>query len=186
MKNPGLLFARWLAFNVMGFAALMVAWHQGWLAMVIAADITGIVWLIAALFLWGLGVCGWRTAQVSREIDFIKERPGRMKPIGDTLKVYELRLAARILVIRRIASTLVMLGLIGTVVGFIIALSGVSPDVVGNPAAVGPMVANLITGLGIALYTTLVGAVAHLWLMATYHMLRRGTATLLAAVIQHA
>jgi len=63
-----------------------------------------------------------------------------------------------------IGQRLVYLGLIGTVLGFVIALSGVDPERAGDIAAVGPMVGKLVEGLGVALYTTLVGAVATLWL----------------------
>jgi hypothetical protein len=63
-----------------------------------------------------------------------------------------------------IADVLVFLGLIGTVIGFIISLSGVKPDAAGDVSAIQPMVATLISGLGVALHTTLVGACAYLWI----------------------
>lgn len=66
--------------------------------------------------------------------------------------------------VRWIGSSLVKLGLVGTVLGFIQALSGVRLDNVADPAAIGPMVAALVAGLGVALYTTLVGAILNLWL----------------------
>ena len=46
-----------------------------------------------------------------------------------------------------IANNLVLLGLIGTIVGFIIALSGVDPDAVGDAAAIAPMVSTLMHGM---------------------------------------
>lgn len=54
----------------------------------------------------------------------------------------------------------VSVGLVGTVIGFMMALSGVDASVVSNIDAIGPMVSTLIQGMGIALTTTLVGAVA--------------------------
>ncbi|MGB0551804.1 MAG: MotA/TolQ/ExbB proton channel family protein [Alphaproteobacteria bacterium] len=54
------------------------------------------------------------------------------------------------------------LGLVGTVIGFIVALSGVDPESVCGASAAGPMVTKLILGMSIALYTTLVGAVLYL------------------------
>ena len=53
------------------------------------------------------------------------------------------------------ANTLVILGLIGTVIGFIIALSGVDGSVSSNPEEVSKMVSTLIQGMSVALYTTL-------------------------------
>mgnify|MGYP001609886604 CR=1 FL=1 len=63
-----------------------------------------------------------------------------------------------------IGGSLVLLGLIGTVVGFIIAFSGVDPAIAGEVTAITPMVAALVAGMGTAMHTTLVGAVGYLWL----------------------
>jgi len=59
---------------------------------------------------------------------------------------------------------LVFLGLIGTVVGFMIALSGVPMEAASTPEAANATVKALLSGLGTALGTTLVGAVSSLWL----------------------
>ena len=69
------------------------------------------------------------------------------------------KLSNRIAIVHHTANSLVFLGLVGTVIGFIVALSGVDPGTISCAKAVGPMVANLIQGMSIALYTTLVGAV---------------------------
>lgn len=66
--------------------------------------------------------------------------------------------------VRWIGGVLVMMGLIGTVVGFVMALSGVDPARVSNVGAISPMVAGLLHGMSTALYTTLVGSVGYLWL----------------------
>lgn len=65
------------------------------------------------------------------------------------------------------------LGLIGTVLGFIIALSGVDPEQAQNLDATKAMVATLIVGMSTALYTTLVGALANLWLRLLSFALQR-------------
>jgi hypothetical protein len=64
------------------------------------------------------------------------------------------------------------LGLIGTVLGFIIALSGVDPEQAQNLDATKAMVAILIVGMSTALYTTLLGALANLWLRVLVFALR--------------
>jgi hypothetical protein len=46
------------------------------------------------------------------------------------------------------------------------------------------MVTNLITGMSVALYTTLVGAVLNIWLMVNYHVLTAGTMNLVTAIIE--
>ena len=70
-----------------------------------------------------------------------------------------LKVSNRIAFVNYKANSLVFLGLVGTVIGFVVALSGVDPGTIGIAKAVGPLVANLIQGMSIALYTTLVGAV---------------------------
>ncbi|GBD41266.1 hypothetical protein HRbin39_00645 [bacterium HR39] len=79
---------------------------------------------------------------------------------------------------------LVLLGLVGTVVGFVIALSGVDPERAADVSAVGPMIARLTDGLAVALHTTLVGAIAHLWLGAGLRLLDAGTAELYARALE--
>ncbi len=74
--------------------------------------------------------------------------------------------------------------MIGTVIGFIIALSGVDPDTAKNADSIATMVATLINGMSVALYTTLVGAVLHIWLIVNYRILTSGTVDLIAVVIQ--
>ena len=82
------------------------------------------------------------------------------------------------------ANSLVLLGLIGTVVGFIIALSGVRPEVVSDVGAIGPMVSALINGMSVALYTTLVGSLLNVWLMINVRLLESGTVKLLTATVE--
>jgi hypothetical protein len=89
----------------------------------------------------------------------------------------------RIAVVRNISNSLVLLGLIGTVVGFIIALSGVDPATVGDVTSVSPMVSRLLNGMSVALYTTLVGGVLNLWLSVNYQLLAAGAATMLITAI---
>jgi biopolymer transport protein ExbB/TolQ len=76
-----------------------------------------------------------------------------------------------------------VLGLIGTVAGFIIALSGVTAEEAGDLAAVQPMIAQLISGMSIALYTTLEGAVLGLWLTVNHRILATGTSTLYSDIL---
>ena len=62
------------------------------------------------------------------------------------------------------AESLVKLGLIGTITGFIIAFSGVTPDVIGNQEMIQQMILNLIPGVSVSLVTTLVGGIGNLWI----------------------
>jgi len=68
------------------------------------------------------------------------------------------------------------------VIGFIIALSGIDANKAQSVAAIAPMVSTLIAGMSTALYTTLVGSVLNLWLMANYQILAHGTVRLITGV----
>ena len=201
--DPGasrhLLILRFAVLNIVALALLGAAWLKGWAAMALEGDSTGMVALIAVVFAAGLVDCGRKLWQTSAELNqvappapgarracrAISGRPGRG---GDaraiTGSVVKLRLSARIAPVRHVANSLVLLGLIGTVIGFIMALSGVDPATAGDVHAIGPMVSSLIGGMSVALYTTLVGAILNVWLMVNYRLLESGTVRLLAAVVE--
>ena len=195
-----LLLLRYAVLNLVAFALLGAAWIKGWVPVVLAGDSTGLVLVIGAVFLFGLVSCGRKIWQTSAEINQLAERrPGRGTRIERYLasvqgrdghtralaaSAMKLKLASRIASIRHLANSLVFLGLIGTVVGFIIALSGVNAQTAADVDAIGPMVSTLIGGMSVALYTTLVGAVLNIWLMTNYRLLEGGTVNLIAAIVE--
>lgn len=58
----------------------------------------------------------------------------------------------------------VTLGLIGNVVGFILALQNIDTGSLGTAEGVQKVAASLLAGMGVAFCSTLVGAVAALWI----------------------
>ena len=86
--------------------------------------------------------------------------------------------------IRQIANGLVFLGLIGTVIGFIIALSGVDPSRATEVDNVARMIATLISGMSVAMYTTLAGSVLYVWLSVNHRILANGSVSLITAIIK--
>lgn len=194
------LLLRFAAINIGGLALIAGAWHEGWLTALHDADGTGLVRLIAAVFLAGLVWCAVRVAETSQELNQLRrplptigseahrhlEQLGRAGVQGRQAIETALRhrLAARLTPIRHVASMLVMLGLVGTVVGFVIALSGVDPEAASDVSAVAPMVSTLIDGLGVALHTTLVGAVLNLWLMLDFRVLESGVLRLYTGLLE--
>ena len=194
-----LLALRFALFNVAAFAMLGAAWAQGWVGSVLSADDTGLSLGIFLIFLGGLGICAHRIWQISVELEQVQARrpvphsqtAGYLKEVADrdsgsratAASRLKLVLSSRIASVLHIANSLVLLGLVGTVVGFIIALSGVDPQSAGNVDAITPMVAELIHGMSVALYTTLVGAVLHLWLKVNYLILSGGAVRLLDRLV---
>ena len=186
--------------NIVAFALLGAAWAQGLVAKVINSDITNMVILITVVFIVGLILSGYRVWKVSKQLnaaydfdpknrsragDFLNKAKGKDAATRANLaQALRLKLFSRIIHIRYIASSLTILGLIGTVLGFIIALSGVDPDVASNPSAISPMVTQLIEGMSVALYTTLVGSILSVWLGLIYQMLATGTSNLVSKIIE--
>ncbi len=194
-----LLVFRFALFNMAAFALLGAAHLQGWLAIVLEADTTGLSVAIAAVFLGGLAICARKIWRISVELNHVRNFDPRSgswaarylaevagREAGSraiTASALRVRLANRIAVVRHIANSLVLLGLIGTVIGFVIALSGVDAETAGDVRNITPMVTHLLAGMSVALYTTLVGAVLNLWLTVNYHILTGGTVKLLGGLI---
>lgn len=123
-------------FNIAATALFLAGLGEGYVQPVIAGDSSRVVIVIGAAFLVGQ----WQTIRAAR---------------GNP---------AALVAVRRVAEMLVMLGLIGTVIGFVIAMSGIDPAAAGDVSRVSGMVAQMVEGMGVALYTTLAGAVLSLWL----------------------
>ncbi len=195
-----LLTLRFVLINLVGFALLSVAHLQGLLGMVLAADQTNLSVLIFLVFLGGLAVCARKIWQTSRELNYVRafdplsasraaEYIARLRGrSGDSRGILatslRLKLTQRVAVVRHVAGSLVILGLIGTVIGFIIALSGIDPNQASDVNAITPMISNLISGMSTALYTTLVGSVLNIWLMINYQVLAGGTVKLITALFE--
>jgi biopolymer transport protein ExbB/TolQ len=195
-----LLMLRFLVINVVAVALFCAAWLKGWIDLILAGDSTHQVLLIAAVFAYGLVSCGRKILITSTEINQIKEPrlsgSSRVEKYLDSIRgldaqsraisasALRMRLMSRIGSIRHIGNSLVFLGLLGTVIGFIMALSGVDAQAAADVESIAPMVTTLIDGMSVALYTTLVGAVLNIWLMVNYRLLEGGTVTLLTAIVE--
>ncbi len=196
------LLLRFILINFVAAAMVVAAAIQGWVGLVFGNDPTRLTLVICAVFVFGFMLCGWKILQVSqglniarafdpaspdtsfvgRYITDMRDRTANSRAISaDAMRQ---RFGARIAVVRHVANSLVFLGLIGTVIGFIIALSGVHPEAVTELDNVAPMVSTLIRGMSVALYTTLIGAVFSIWLMVNYRLLATGTVMLVNAVIE--
>ncbi len=194
-----LLALRFALLNVVAFGLTAATWLQGWLDGALEGDTFWLSSVIVAVFLYGLGLCALDVRAVGRALDDARRgtiRAGtRAAEYLDAIEgraadsrsvqagLLRLRLGHDIAVVRHLANTLVLLGLVGTVIGFIVALSGVKPDLTASVDNVAPMVSTLINGMSIALYTTLIGAVLHVWLMTCYRMLSSASLQLYDAIV---
>jgi hypothetical protein len=191
---------RFALLNIVTIGLLTAIYLQGWL---VGALVGFTKWLslgICAVFVFGFVLCAAKIWRTGRELDAVRQgSPLPTSRAGAYLEsisgrgpdsryisanLLRIRLVNHIGVVRHTANSLVFLGLVGTVIGFIVALSSIDPETSVEVDNVAAMVGTLITGMSIALYTTLVGAVLHLWLMINHRMLSTGTARLFDAIVE--
>ena len=201
MAHRYLLVLRYALINIVAVALSLAAWMQGWLAGLFKPNTAILSGIILTVFLYGLVLCGgriWRTsvalndlraggkaatARVSQYMAAARTKDAESRAIQ--INTLRLQLSHRIQIVRTVANLLVFLGLIGTVIGFIIALSGVNAQAVSQADSVATMVATLIQGMSIALYTTLLGAVLNVWLNINYRVLSTGTVDLISEIVRY-
>ena len=200
MQYKYLLILRYSLINLVGLIFLFVLITQGYVSKAIKADITNMVIVILALFSVGFILAAYRTFWLSRELnysylkvlppnsiakDFLQNSKKLDASSRNNLAAsLRIKLSSKINYIKFMANTLVILGLIGTVIGFIIALSGVDGSVSTNPEEVSKMVSTLIQGMSVALYTTLVGSICSVWLNICYQIMSTGANNLLSKIIE--
>ena len=199
-RHQHVLLMRFALLNAVGFALCIAAYFQRWLDGLFVANVRLAALIIVAVFIYGLVLCAIKIWQTTQALDEI--RGGTFGPtsrakryletadFGDVesrtvqINLLRLRLTHKISAVRQIANILVFLGLIGTVIGFIVALSGVDAKSAADTTHVARMIGTLISGMSVALYTTLLGAVLNLWLSVNYRILATGTVNLLGAIIE--
>ena len=193
-------FVRFCLVNIVAIALLAAAYLQGWLDGVLGAHLMELSATIFLVFLYGLLFCGakiWRhdvelndvaagnpdaETRVGRYLSHAREAEAQSR--SNYAVALRLKLTDRIVGIRHVANSLIFLGLIGTVIGFIIALSGVDPEAASDVENVQAMVSALISGMSVAMYTTLVGALLYVWLIVNHRILVSGTVDLIDATIE--
>lgn len=152
--------------------ALFVGWwlqKQGWWRALVEGDPSGISLGIVALSLVVTGWCGWRAWHLQAQADphsdwrrrYAQERQGAPD------------LATQLLGERShgphetawwFAAAAIKLGLLGTVVGFIFMATQIGRMPSFDIDQVQALLTQMTRGMAIALYTTLVGLIANLWL----------------------
>jgi len=182
MMLRNLLLYRFALFNG-GMGALFgYLASKGYVTAAVAGDPTGISLLIAFMFLllWGSTVQRiWKTSKGLNVLKGVRlTEKDREAVTKHSASNHWTKRLIKIAHIHEGAGWLAYLGLIGTVVGFIIALSGVDLGALATAQGVQAMIPELMAGMRVALYTTLAGAFFGLWTEVNYRMLHTSTACL--------
>jgi hypothetical protein len=161
-----ILFLKWWLFMsaVLAAAAYMIG--KGGIATLWNNDSTKLSFLLLFLFLQMSLWCGYKTWRLSVFID----RNGTEKYLVEKIE--------HLIEVGWFASDLCLsIGMVGTVVGFIMMMSGFSSIDVSNMRTVEEMIKGLGSGMSTALYTTLVGLVCSALLKVQYFNLSQAIDT---------
>lgn len=159
-------FLRWFLFATLMSVCLFFVNKLGFFESLRDNDFTFIGFGIVALFVFMSIISGIRTKMVSlwswKDNNFYDKN----NKLVDSIHVREV--SASVWFSSAICTTL---GMIGTVLGMIVAFSGFGGLDANDPAAVQATITYLAEGVNAALYTTFVGLVASLLLkLQAYHL----------------
>lgn len=200
-----LLHWLWLA-GLIAFG-LFWAWDSGQLLIMLQTDRTWISLLILILFLATSLHCGWRSAFLSMQTLALEQfhqtgssKPSRFDQITPLLQQlstshdpYDRQTSAELLGEQLrgshhtgwfITATLIKLGLLGTVIGFVLMLASVGKLESLDIDQLQSMMQQMTQGMGIALNTTLMGLIGSMLLGVQYLFLDRSADKLLASAVR--
>lgn len=166
-----LLLYRFIIFNSLAVAVAIALWWSGYLLPVFDNDQSRLTVAIAALFLVGW-VGSWRKAATVS----LKLNDSKLKGPQPACAAQSDKDVAKTEWLTSISEWLVALGLLGTVVGFSMALAGVDQGAVSTANGAQSAVTALMQGMRIALNTTLLGAALALWHEINVRMLKTALA----------
>lgn len=209
LNSPNALLYKWLVIN--SFAALLVyvAWLRDWIDLVIESDASYLSVVIGLVFIVFWITSSFHILAINREVGFFSagakngvaadyflrlrrkgaNLDGERFDQGILASTLKARMFMPIQIVAYVANVLILLGLIGTVVGFVIAVNGLGDSIAGgtNIERVQGVLGQIVNGMGVALFTTLVGAIlGGLWLQIHYQMLTRAVGGLVVDIVEHA
>lgn len=165
-----LLIYRFILVNTLLFALTAALWWNGYLAPIFQTDLSHVTFAIAALFALGWLGTAKEIVVASQQLNVAKSGP---LPARQSERDKDL---AKVEWLASVSEWLVGLGLVGTVIGFIIALSSVDQSALLQASGAQSAVATLMSGMRTALNTTVLGASLAMWHEVNQRMLRTALA----------
>jgi len=150
------LLIRYSIFLIAVFSGIFLAQDQGLIRLILSSDQSYISEAIVVLWIIGMGMCSYRIIEANRWLDV---------GIGYRRKEFEVVSQRHWGPIDIIGRLLFRLGLVGTVYGFWVALSGLDLEHLTDNATIAQEIGILMGGMQIAIVTTLVGAVTNIILV---------------------
>lgn len=204
LQQPWLLFLQWLWFFGLLLVGLALLWDNGILQFMFATDSTYLCLLMVVLFLLTCLHCGYRSLFLSRQSQALWAwqqnqvvadgilMSGYLQALAAIANPQEKQLTAELLSAQLrgqhevgwfITGALIKLGMLGTVIGFVMMLGSMTHLNSLDIAQVQTLMSAMTQGMKIALNTTIVGLVGSLLLGLQYLMLDRAADKLVVEAI---
>tara|TARA_R110000824_G_scaffold39322_2_gene118991 strand:+ start:53 stop:565 length:513 start_codon:yes stop_codon:yes gene_type:complete len=151
------LFLKWWLFITMIMVGFIFAGSQGFLYTLWTEDSTKLSFLLLFIFLQMSIWCGYKTWTLSKFIDNKEEDKHIVEKIEHLMEVGWFT-----------SDLCLTIGMIGTVAGFIMMLSGFATVDTNDIQTVQDLIKTLGTGMSTALYTTLMGLICSAGLKVQY------------------
>ena len=206
-NNTHALLLLWvLLITLIGFGVYMT-WHKGLLQWVVLSDNTRICVVILIAFLVGSALAGWRSIYLSQQTLYFENIRNGLSDfrLGQSIchdylthplaHPSEGQLMAEVMAERArgthqvgwfVTGLMIKLGLLGTVVGFIMMLSSLEGLERLDISDIKTLMQQMTQGMGVAMNTTLVGLIGSILLGLQFLMLDRHADKLIAATVDYA
>ena len=207
MLYPNILIYSYLLINSFFTLLLYASYLLGWIDKVYASDSSYLSYVISIIFIFAWIVSIYLALWLNRETNklnqsledgiaedyfkIVKKKISKSEFLNNDhsllANMLQAKLYLRIKFISYIANLLILLGLIGTVIGFIIAVGGLGDSLAGgqNLARVQTVLGQIVNGMGVALFTTLLGSIfGGIWLQLHYEILSTAVDRLIINIIE--
>lgn len=206
-NNTHTLFLLWVLLISLITFGFYITWHKGLFQWVLASDNTRISAVIVAAFILGSAVAGWRSFYLSRQSEYFEQiRQGACHfKLGQSIchdylthplaHPSEGQLMAEVMAERArgthqvgwfVTGLMIKLGLLGTVVGFIMMLSSLEGLEQLDISDIKTLMQQMTQGMGVAMNTTLVGLIGSMLLGLQFLLLDRHADQLIASTVDYA
>ena len=156
------LFLKWWLFFTIVVVAAIYAFSRGLVHTVWNNDVTKLSFLLFGVLIFMSIWCGYKTWQMSKIVDSEEPKKGLVQHIEHITEIGWFT-----------SDLCLTVGMVGTVTGFIMMLSGFANLDIAEIDTVQTLIKELGTGMSTALYTTLSGLICSLLLKIQYFNLNQ-------------